>query len=78
LYVDGRFAYGKGVNEMKYKIMFWLMCAFIYVCMFWVLPLTQDDSFSYLAVVLQVHVVVSLIVSFAWAFGYLAHKAYDL
>jgi hypothetical protein len=63
---------------MKYKIMFWAMCAVIYVCLFWLLPLTHNDSFSYLAVVLQVHVVVTLIVGIAWAFGYLAHKAYDL
>jgi hypothetical protein len=78
LTTDRRLAYGKGVDEMKYKIMFWLMCAFIYVCMFWVLPLAHDDSFSYLDVVFQMHVVVSLIFSFGWGFSYLAHKAFNL
>jgi hypothetical protein len=46
--------------------------------MFWAYPLTRDDSFSYLAVVLQVHVVVLLILGFVWVFGYLADKAFDL
>ena len=63
---------------MKYKIMFWAMCAVIYVCLFWLLPLTHNDSFSYLAVVLQVHVLAALIGGLAWAFGYLGRKAYDL
>jgi hypothetical protein len=63
---------------MKYRIMFWLMCAFIYVCMFWVFPLAHDDSFSYLAVVLQVHIFSAFLLGFAWVFGYLAHKAFNL
>ena len=63
---------------MKYKIMFWAMCAVIYVCFCWLLPLTYNDSFSYFAVVLQVHVVVPIIVGLAWAFGYLSHKAFNL
>jgi hypothetical protein len=63
---------------MKYKIMFWLMCAVLYVCLFWLLPLTHDDSFSYLASVLQVHVMGGLVFGFAWGFGYLAHKAFNL
>jgi hypothetical protein len=46
--------------------------------MFWLLPLTHNDSFSYLAVVLQVHVMVPLIVGFAWGFSEVAHKAFKL
>ena len=61
---------------MKYKAMFWFMCLFIYVGVFWILPLTHNDSFSYLAVVLQVHIVVPLIVGAAGVFGYLFDKAY--
>ena len=60
---------------MKYKIMFWAICAVIYVCLFWLLPLMHDNSVSYLAVVVQVHVLTPLIVGLAWAFGYLADKA---
>ena len=60
---------------MKYKVMFWSMCLFIYVGMFWVLPLTHDDSFSYLAVVLQVHIVVPLIVGIVGIFGYLGDRS---
>jgi hypothetical protein len=63
---------------MKYKVMFWAMCLFIYVGMFWVLPLAHDDSFSYLAVVLQVHIAVPLFIGVAGVFGYLADKAYNL
>ena len=63
---------------MKYKVMFWLMCLFIYVGLFWAYPLTHDDSFSYLAVVLQVHVVVLFTLGFAWFFGHIADKAYKL
>jgi hypothetical protein len=61
---------------MKYKVMFWVMCLFIYVGMFWILPLTHNESFSYLAVVLQVHIIVALIVGAAGVFVYLADKAY--
>jgi hypothetical protein len=61
---------------MKYKVMFWLMCFFAYVCIFWLLPLTHDDSFSYLAVVLQVHAATFGITLFAWGFSGVAHKAF--
>jgi hypothetical protein len=54
------------------------MCFFAYVCVFWLLPLTHDDSFSYLAVVLQVHIVIPLTVVFVGAFGYAAHRVIGL
>ena len=66
------------VNEMKYRIMFWLMCAVLCVCFFWLLPLTYDDSFRYFAVVLQVYIATLFIVGFTCGFGYLAHKAFNL
>jgi hypothetical protein len=60
---------------MKYKVMFWAMCLFIYVGMFWVLPLAHDDSFSYFAVVLQVHIAVPLFIGGVGLFVHLADRA---
>ncbi len=63
---------------MKYKVMFWLMCAALYVCLFWCLPLIPNGDSDYSTVVFLLHVIGIFIVGFAWGFGYLAHKAFNL
>ena len=63
---------------MKYKVMFWLMCFFIYVCMFWLLPLTHNETVDYFDVVIRVHIIIPLTVMFVGSFGYVAYRLINL
>jgi hypothetical protein len=54
--------------------MFWLMCFFAYVCMFWLFPLTHNETVDYFDVVIRVHIIIPLTVMFVGSFGYFAHR----